>query len=144
MSTGCEKLFERPLVGMNYAGLWFDHMPKEDLAAFHQTMAQATRYMQRWSMDFRILRPDGTIKWLRGAANPQKNAKGRILWNGVVLDITEQKRAEEEVTKQLEELQRWQRATLGREGRISALKREVNAMAARLGQPRPYDSTEKK
>jgi PAS domain S-box-containing protein len=138
MSTGCEKLFERSLEGSNYSSLWFDHMPEEDLAAFHQTMAQATRYMQRWSLDFRIIRPDGTIKWLRGAANPQKSAKGRILWNGVVLDITEQKLAEEEVAKQLEELRRWQRATMGREGRISTLKREVNAMAARLGQPRPY------
>lgn len=52
------------------------------------------------------------------------------------------KKGEQEMEKQLEELRRWHAATLGREGRIGALKREVNALAARLGEPLPYATPE--
>lgn len=40
----------------------------------------------------------------------------------------------------LDELRRWQHATLGREGRVVELKREVNALLARLGEAPRYDS----
>jgi PAS domain S-box-containing protein len=61
---------------------------------------------------------------------------------GIGIDITERKWAEEQVAQQLDELRRWQAVTLGREGRVAELKREVNAFAARLGQPPPYPSAE--
>ena len=53
-------------------------------------------------------------------------------------NITAHKQAENALSQQLEELRRWQTATLGREGRIGELKREVNALASRLGQAPPY------
>jgi hypothetical protein len=40
----------------------------------------------------------------------------------------------------LEELHRWHNATLGREGRVLELMREVNELLARLGQPPRYPS----
>ena len=52
------------------------------------------------------------------------------------------KQGEQAMESQLEELRRWHAATLGREGRIGALKREVNALAARLNQPLPYATPE--
>lgn len=55
--------------------------------------------------------------------------------------ITERKRAEAAIKTQLNELQRWHEATLGREGRILDLKREVNALRARLGEPPRYASS---
>ena len=67
-----------------------------------------------------------------------------------MLNLLEDLHAENEARKlgeqarenQLEELRRWHAATLGREGRIGALKREVNALAARLGQSLPYATAE--
>jgi len=59
-----------------------------------------------------------------------------------IRDITARKRAEEQMTRQLDELRRWQAVTLGRESRIGELKREVNALAARLGLPAPYGTPE--
>ncbi len=41
---------------------------------------------------------------------------------------------------QLEELRRWQQLTLGREGRVLSLKREVNSLLLRLGEPPRYGS----
>ena len=61
---------------------------------------------------------------------------------GISEDITERKRAEEEIKKQLDELQRWHNATLGRETRILDLKREVNELLGKAGQPPRYPSVE--
>lgn len=43
---------------------------------------------------------------------------------------------------QLDELRRWQQAMLGREDRIIAVKQEVNALLAQLGQPPRYASAQ--
>jgi DNA-binding NtrC family response regulator len=50
----------------------------------------------------------------------------------------ERKQAEEEIGNQLQELQRWHEATLGREDRVHELKREVNDLLAQQGQPARY------
>lgn len=58
----------------------------------------------------------------------------------VIRDVTEHKWAEARVTKQLEELHRWQVVILGREDRNMKLKREVNELLRRMGEPIYYPS----
>ena len=55
-------------------------------------------------------------------------------------DITEKKRAEEKIRRQLLELQTWQNMILDREDRVQELKREVNEQLERLGDPIRYAS----
>ena len=55
-------------------------------------------------------------------------------------DITESLRVEQCMKKQLEELTRWQALMLDRSDRSQALKREVNELLARLGEPPRYNS----
>jgi PAS domain S-box-containing protein len=55
-------------------------------------------------------------------------------------DITERKQAEARMAEQLDELRRWHAATLGREGRVLELKKEVNELLAKAGQPPRYAS----
>jgi len=57
-------------------------------------------------------------------------------------DITEDKQKEEQIKEQLDELRRWQEATLGREDRVQEIKREVNELCRRLGEPVRYPSQE--
>lgn len=47
-------------------------------------------------------------------------------------------RADQRLRAQLEELQRWQSVMVGREMRVLELKREVNALHARIGEAAPY------
>lgn len=63
---------------------------------------------------------------------------GEMGVGGVIRDVTDRERAMEEVRCQLDELRRWQAVTVGREERVMELKKEVNALAARLGEPPPY------
>ena len=60
----------------------------------------------------------------------------------VAKNITERKLAEERIKGQLEELQRWQDVMLGREDRVQELKREVNELCRRTGEPARYPSQE--
>ncbi len=55
-------------------------------------------------------------------------------------NITARKQAEEKIQEQLDELRRWYAATLGREGRVIELKREVNDLLAQVGQLPRYPS----
>jgi len=53
-------------------------------------------------------------------------------------DITDRKRAEEELKKRLDQLEVYYKATMGREGRIIELKQEVNALLEELDRERKY------
>jgi len=61
---------------------------------------------------------------------------------GIVRDITERKRAESQLNEQLDELRRWQKATLGLGMRNIELKHEVNELLGQAGQPVRYSSVE--
>jgi len=54
----------------------------------------------------------------------------------------ERSRVEIKLAKQLNELQSWQNIILDREDRIQELKREVNELLIRLGEPMRYSSQE--
>ncbi len=56
----------------------------------------------------------------------------------VARDITERKRVEEELRNHVEELERFNAASVGRELRMIELKKEVNSLCARMGEPPPY------
>jgi PAS domain S-box-containing protein len=89
--------------------------------------------------EFEFLRKDGTRIYTRLASAPITDLDGT--YRGAVagvLDITERKRTEEQIERQLKELQRWQDVMLGREERVLEVKKEVNELLARLGQPPRY------
>ena len=88
-----------------------------------------------------LLRGGPDFRWLLMTGR-RMAVDGRPALIGIGIDITERKEAEMQVAQQLDELRRWQTVTLGREGRVAELKREVNALAGRLGQPPPYPSAE--
>ena len=96
------------------------------------------------SIEEPLLTSGGTLLSLLTNKIPLRNAQGEITGVlGTYMDITDRKKSEEMMAQQLDELRRWQAVTLGRENRIGELKREVNALAHRLGQPPPYESVEK-
>jgi len=62
---------------------------RERVARAHEAAARTGHDLQ-----FRILRPDGSMRWVRERASPQRDARGRIVRiAGVVTDITAERQA---------------------------------------------------
>ncbi len=84
---------------------------------------------------------DGKTKTILNYSTPilddDGNMEGAIVLN---LDISELKKAEEQLSSQLDELRRWNLATLGRETRIRELKKEINKLLIECGNPPKYHS----
>jgi len=57
---------------------------------------------------------------------------------GITRDVTDIKKAERKLSLQIDELQRWQTATMGREHRILDLKKEINQLRENAGLPIKY------
>ncbi len=114
----------------------------EDL---ERQMALAKRFARGdigyYTVEKRYVHPDGRVQWVeltsRFYIDPATNR--RVILT-ILIDIAARKEAEARLQQQLEELRRWHQATLGREDRIMELKREVNALLTRAGQPPRYPS----
>jgi PAS domain S-box-containing protein len=85
-------------------------------------------------------------RFMRVAYLPERDAQGEVVgWIASVHDITERKRAEEEIRKASEELRavndeltRFNRAMVGRELRMIELKKEINELCISTGRPLRY------
>lgn len=86
--------------------------------------------------------PDrGPLCYLLPSFLPRYTPDGTLFaFEGTLHDVTLTQLNEDRLRARLEELRRWQQVTLGREGRVLELKREVNALLARLGEAPRYSS----
>ena len=69
----------------------------EDAERVEAQTQNSAATMAQVHVEFRILHGDGSIRWIECRSTPQKEADGGILWTGILLDITQRKRAEERV-----------------------------------------------
>ncbi len=71
--------------------------------------------------------------------SPVRRSDGTVThYVGIKEDITEQKQAEFELKKNMEALERFNRAMVGRELQMITLKQEINGLCHRLGLPARY------
>lgn len=72
--------------------------------------------------------------------NPIVNADGSVIGaTRIARDVTPHRELEAGLKQRLDELHRWQKATLGRESRTLELKREVNQLLLQMGKAPRYD-----
>jgi signal transduction histidine kinase/ActR/RegA family two-component response regulator len=63
-----------------------------------RSIEESARALARWTEEFPALLADGTRKWIRGTAVPDPPLPdGSIVWNGLLLDITDRKRLEDDL-----------------------------------------------
>ncbi|MRR33411.1 PAS domain S-box protein [bacterium] len=93
-----------------------------------------------YEITHRIVRKStGDIRIVQEKCEHVRDDSGSITRSvGMVQDITERAQAEMEILRYVDELERFNRATVGRELRMVELKKEVNELRGRLGEGPGY------
>ncbi|MGI0489169.1 diguanylate cyclase domain-containing protein [Pantanalinema rosaneae CENA516] len=70
-------------------------IPIDDLKLIQQTVQQSRQSLQSWSLEFRITTASGNLKWVNAFSTPELQPNGDVIWDGVVIDITDRKQIEQ-------------------------------------------------
>ena len=87
------------------AGPAFARIVDEDLADVLRSIEHSAAHLQKWNETFRLITVNGPPRWLHATSQPRHTEDGSIIWNGLILDITEQKRQEDELLQYRDHLQ---------------------------------------
>ena len=121
--------------------LWFNMVYEEDRPAVTARAEQILRGEAPPALEHRIVRKDGSIRWIRNTAVPRKDAGGRlVMYDGLVSDITDRKRAEDELRKAYAELTRRQKDLNVALQELEASNEELKAAQLQLIQAAKLES----
>ncbi len=92
VSSGAEALrgISREAALNDFGAVW-GSVYEQDAPGFSAAIAQSTETLLPLHYEFRVVRPDGGLKWLRSTATLRKESDGSILMTGHWGDISEQK-----------------------------------------------------
>jgi PAS domain S-box-containing protein len=119
----------------------------EHRRTIHQTVAEATQSLREISVEYRVVRPDDSVRWIasRGRLQPGRSGEPQRLM-GVSIDITESKRVEEELRQLKERLQaesnylQKEVRTSGRFDEIVGQSKELKKVFERMGLVAPTNT----
>ncbi|MFP4219450.1 MAG: PAS domain S-box protein [Phormidium sp.] len=95
MSPGCHDLYEleaSALAGEPDLALSLIH--PDDVDGFNASVAESAKSLTTWNHQWRNYTQSGTLKWFSATAQPEQRANGDIVWDGLMVDISQQKQAE--------------------------------------------------
>ena len=114
-----------------------DFVHPDDVEATLQTVSRLAGQKEVLNFVNRYRCKDGSYRWIEWRSFPSDTTI-----YAVAHDITDRKQAEKKLNERMEELLTWENVTLGREGRVMELKKEVNELLAELGKPPRYGDPE--
>ncbi len=97
----------------------------EDRPALEHALDQAVRDRSRFQYEYRIVLPDGSVKYMQSVGQPDSSEDSALEYVGTVMDITERRRAEEALQNAQAELIRVARLTTMGE-LLASIAHEIN------------------
>ena len=93
VAEGCREIYE--LETENFSQC-FDLVHADDIAALKEGIQESAQTLGRFESEHRIITPSGILKWVYVIARPGRQEDGAILWDGLIIDISDRKQIEKE------------------------------------------------
>jgi PAS domain S-box-containing protein len=107
----------------------------EDRERMFERTREASRDKVDYALDYRIVLPDGTLKHLHEIGHPVLDKAGEVVeWIGTEVDVTERKRAEEEL-RESERRYREVQMELAHANRVATMGQLTASIAHEVNQP---------
>jgi len=98
-----------------------------DVAAVGDLIKRASRAGRDWSIEHRLLMPDGSVKHVNVVAHAARHSSGNVEFVGAIMDVTAARRAEEEL--------RQAQFNLAHVNRVTTLGEMTASIAHEVSQP---------
>jgi PAS domain S-box-containing protein len=96
ISSACQELFQvSPASVVADSSVLLRLMHPDDIASYQKTLAAAIQTLNPAVWEGRAILSSGEVKWIKSASRPEAQSDGSIVWDGVILDITDRKKVEE-------------------------------------------------
>ena len=101
LSDEAQRIFGVPPVDLpQWQDRWVNLIHPEDRARTAEAAAAAMRGGPRYDVEYRVIRPDGTVRVVHSQGDVARDESGRpVRQFGVMQDITELRRAEDELSE---------------------------------------------
>jgi PAS domain S-box-containing protein len=73
----------------------FDRLHADDRDEVRAAVERSARTLMPWWQQYRVVLPQGGVRWLEGHATPERADDGSVLWSGFIQDITERRASEQ-------------------------------------------------
>ncbi len=99
-SIGCQEIFGvSPADVANDATPILNTIHTEDVQLFQDTVLESASQLTPWNLEARLSTIENEWKWFHAASRPVLQENGDIIWEGLVMDVTDRKQAEAELAK---------------------------------------------
>jgi len=132
VSPSYERIWGRPFRRLyTHPEDWLDAIHEDDRQRVREAFA-ATAIKGHGDEEYRVVRPDGTVRWVHDRRLPIRDGRGAVCRiAGIAGDITERKQREEALTRQVRE----QQAQLAHAQRLGTMGEIASLLAHELSQP---------
>ncbi|MFB6347588.1 MAG: PAS domain S-box protein [bacterium] len=79
---------------VNDVNTFVDLIEPADLELFTSKIETAKKQEASFQDEFRVRRPDGSVRWIYAASTPVELNNGHLVWRGLMIDITERHQLE--------------------------------------------------
>ncbi len=73
----------------------WDLFYEDDIEELKKSISYSASNLSLWSYEWRVNHPEKGLRWNRSSGTPQKLSDGSVVWDSIVLDVTEEKLAYE-------------------------------------------------
>ncbi len=128
MSEGARDLYEEEIpVMVSNPTVVFSKVHPDDAPGLQSAIQASAATLTRFKWEGRFLFAGGRIKWIQAASTPRALPDGKILWEGLMMDVSEKR-----VAQELVELQKMQ---LISSAKLAALGEMAGCIAHEINNP---------